>query len=78
MASSDNPEGVADLQAGMEPTDPDEQCADFEAAQKTILERVDMAADHRHPPLRGPRGIRLVRVLGLLGHLGHAHHLLTT
>ena len=43
VAASDNPEGVADYQAGMSATDPDEQCADFEAAQKTILERVDMA-----------------------------------
>jgi ABC-type transport system substrate-binding protein len=42
VASTDNPEGMADYEAGMNATDPAEQCADFEAAQKTILERVDM------------------------------------
>ncbi|SKA97540.1 peptide/nickel transport system substrate-binding protein [Agreia bicolorata] len=57
VASTDNPEGVADYEAGMNATDPEEQCADFEAAQKTILERVDMAPlitdTHRYVARKG-------------------------
>jgi peptide/nickel transport system substrate-binding protein len=57
VASSDNPEGMADYEAGMNATDPDEQCANFEAAQKTILERVDMTPlitdTHRYVARKG-------------------------
>jgi ABC-type transport system substrate-binding protein len=57
VASSDNPEGMADYEAGMSATDPDEQCAQFEAAQKTILERVDMTPlitdTHRYVARKG-------------------------
>lgn len=42
VASSDNPEGVAYYDAAMASSDPDEQCDNLLAAQKTILERVDM------------------------------------
>lgn len=42
VSSSDNPEGVALYEAGLAASDPDEQCANFEDAQATILERVDM------------------------------------
>ncbi|WP_062134987.1 ABC transporter substrate-binding protein [Demequina aestuarii] len=40
--SSDNPEGVALLDAAMASNDPDEQCANLLAAQESILERVDV------------------------------------
>ena len=42
VVGADNPEGTALFAEAMESADPDEQCAAFEAAQKTILERVDM------------------------------------
>lgn len=42
VVGSDNAEGAADLAQAMASVDPDTQCAAFEAAQKTILERVDM------------------------------------
>jgi ABC-type transport system substrate-binding protein len=43
VASTVNPEGVAAFEAGMNAADTETQCASFEEAQKTILERVDMA-----------------------------------
>jgi ABC-type transport system substrate-binding protein len=42
VAYSDNPEGVAFYEAGMNAEDPQTQCENFLAAQETILERVDM------------------------------------
>ena len=42
VVGADNPEGVAAYEEAMASADPDEQCAAFETAQKTILERVDM------------------------------------
>ena len=42
VASTDNPEGWAAYEAAMTSADPEEQCASFEAAQESILERVDM------------------------------------
>ncbi|MFT4215051.1 MAG: ABC transporter substrate-binding protein [Microbacterium sp.] len=42
VAYTDNPEGVAYFEAAMSATDEAEQCENFEAAQKTILEDVDM------------------------------------
>lgn len=42
VASTDNPEGVRLYEAGMSADDPDEQCENFLAAQRSILERVDM------------------------------------
>lgn len=42
VVGADNPEGVAALEEAMASSDPDEQCAAFEKAQETILERVDM------------------------------------
>ena len=42
VVGADNPEGVAALEEAMASADPDEQCAAFETAQETILERVDM------------------------------------
>ena len=42
VVGADNPEGVASFEEAMESADPDAQCEAFEAAQKTILERVDM------------------------------------
>lgn len=42
VAYSDNAEGEAFYEAGMNASDSATQCENFEAAQKTILERVDM------------------------------------
>lgn len=42
VASTENPEGVAAYEAGMNAADTDAQCAAFEDAQTSILERVDM------------------------------------
>jgi ABC-type transport system substrate-binding protein len=42
VAYSDNPEGVAFYEAGMNAADAETQCENFLAAQETILERVDM------------------------------------
>ncbi|GAB2449721.1 peptide/nickel transport system substrate-binding protein [Conyzicola lurida] len=42
VAGSDNPEGLAAYQEGMAAADAETQCAAFEAAQESILERVDM------------------------------------
>jgi ABC-type transport system substrate-binding protein len=42
VVGADNPEGVAFFTEAMESADAAEQCAAFEAAQETILERVDM------------------------------------
>ena len=42
MVGADNPEGTALFAEAMESADPEDQCAAFEEAQKTILERVDM------------------------------------
>jgi peptide/nickel transport system substrate-binding protein len=42
VVGADNPEGKAFFEEAMASADPDQQCSDFEAAQKTILERVDM------------------------------------
>ena len=41
--SSDNPEGEAFLAAALASSDPDEQCTNLLAAQRTVLERVDVA-----------------------------------
>ena len=42
VSSSDNPEGVAYYEAAMAASDTETQCENLLAAQKTILERVDM------------------------------------
>jgi ABC-type transport system substrate-binding protein len=42
VVSSDNPEGVDLYEAGMAADDPETQCENFLAAQRTVLERVDM------------------------------------
>ncbi len=42
VVGADNPEGVAFFTEAMESADTAEQCAAFESAQETILERVDM------------------------------------
>ncbi|WP_162893139.1 ABC transporter substrate-binding protein [Microbacterium halotolerans] len=42
VVGADNPEGVASLAEAMESADQDAQCAAFEEAQRTVLERVDM------------------------------------
>ncbi|GAA1682240.1 ABC transporter substrate-binding protein [Microbacterium lacus] len=42
VVGADNPEGAAFFAEAMQSADPDEQCAAFESAQETILERVDM------------------------------------
>jgi ABC-type transport system substrate-binding protein len=57
VSGSDNPEGVEAYQAAMATTDADQQCADFETAQKSILERVDMTPlitdTHRYVARKG-------------------------
>ncbi|WP_267419702.1 MULTISPECIES: ABC transporter substrate-binding protein [unclassified Curtobacterium] len=57
VTSSDNPEGLAAYQAAMATSDPAKQCTDFETAQKTILERVDMSPlitdTHRYVARKG-------------------------
>lgn len=57
VSSSDNPEGVKAYQAAMATTDPAQQCSDFETAQKSILERVDMTPlitdTHRYVARKG-------------------------
>ncbi|MFT4082380.1 MAG: ABC transporter substrate-binding protein [Nocardioides sp.] len=42
IGGADNAKGYRDLQAALRATDETTQCADFEAAQKTILTRMDM------------------------------------
>lgn len=42
VAATDNPEAVALFEAGLSAADTATQCENFEAAQKSILERVDM------------------------------------
>lgn len=57
VSSSDNPEGVKAYQAAMATTDEAQQCSDFETAQKSILERVDMTPlitdTHRYVARKG-------------------------
>lgn len=42
VVGADNPEGAEYLAAGLAASDPETQCENFEAAQETILENVDM------------------------------------
>jgi peptide/nickel transport system substrate-binding protein len=41
-SGSDNPEGVAAMERGLASVDPDERCAAFDEAQKTLFERHDV------------------------------------
>lgn len=57
VSSSDNPDGLAALQDAMSTSDSAQQCADFEKAQKSVLDRVDMTPlitdTHRYVARKG-------------------------
>ncbi|MET9259529.1 ABC transporter substrate-binding protein [Amycolatopsis sp. NPDC004079] len=42
LTASDNPEGLAALAAGRAATDPQQRCAHYQAAQKSVLDRQDV------------------------------------